>query len=172
MFLYSATPTSKPDFSLKDNNKVLLQGLIIDVIDEHTSGTLQADERHDDVNVALQAGMFTWHQEAAKIFESLEHGGCKRQPDDTAFWRTLCADISHPNNRAPPSYGDEYHQLLNYQNLFKQCSYDAFIENVMAYTRNQETLISDFMDSFLIAAHERKFCSTKQKRLGLVPRMT
>lgn len=74
--LYSATSSSKPRFSLQEGDRVLLQGLTIDVIDQCTSGTLQADERHDNVDMALGAGMFTWHCEAAQIFESLEDDAC------------------------------------------------------------------------------------------------
>ena len=65
--------------SLEEGNRVLLQGSIIDVIDQCTSDALQADERHDNVDMALGAGMFAWHQEAAQIFESLQDGGCVQQ---------------------------------------------------------------------------------------------
>ena len=51
-------------------------------------------------------------------------GACNRQPDDAAFWKTLSADASPLGGRAPPSFGDEYHKVLEYLNLLNDCKYD------------------------------------------------
>ena len=150
---------------------MLLQGLIIDVIDQCTNGTLQADERYDNVDLALGAGMFAWHQEAAQIFESTEHGACSRQPDDTALWKTLFADVSPLGGRAPLSFGDEYHKVLEYLNLLNDCDYDLPKVATMPYAKELEIFSNEsvFVDAWFRAAFQRLFCSTKQGRIGLAP---
>lgn len=150
---------------------MLLQGLIIDVIDQCTNGTLQADERYDNVDLALGAGMFAWHQEAAQIFESTEHGACSRQPDDTALWKTLSADVSPLGGRAPPSFDDEYYKVLEYLNLLNDCDYDLSKVATMPYAKELEIFSNEsiFVDAWFRAAFQRLFCSTKQGRIGLAP---
>ena len=150
---------------------MLLQGLIIDIIDQHTRGALQADEKHDNVDMALGAGMFAWHHEAVQIFNSLEYGACIGQPDDTPFWKTLSADTSPLGGRAPPSFGDEYHKVLEYLNLLNDCHYDSPNAATMPCANELATFSNEsvFVYAWFQAASQRVFCSTKQGRIGLVP---
>ena len=150
---------------------MLLQGLIIDVVDQSTSGALQADERHHNVDMALGAGIFAWHQEAARIFESLEYKVGSRQRDDTAFWKTLSADTSPLGGRAPPLFGDEDRKVLEYLNLIADCDYDLSKVATMPFAKELEILANEsvFVDALFMAAHHRKFCATEQGRIGLVP---
>ena len=150
----------------------MLRGLIVDAIDQSTSGPLQADVKHDNVDMALGAGMFTWHQEAARIAESLNCSARSRHPDHTAFWKTLSADAAPLGDPAPPSFGDEFPKVLEYLNLLNQCDYDPIKVSTVPDAKELETFSNDsvFVDAWLRAAFQEKFCSTKQGRIGLVPR--
>lgn len=152
----------------------MLHGLIIDAIDQCTSDPLQASVKFDNVDMALAAGMFTWHQEAAQIVERLEYVTRSRQVDGSAFWKTLSADMTPEGGPAPPSFGDEYHKVLEYLRLLDSCDYDLLKVSSMPDAKELEAFSNDsvFVDAWFRAAFQRKFCSTKQERIGLVPRGT
>lgn len=83
----------------------------------------------------------------------------------------MSSDASPLGDRAPPSFADEYHRFLDYLNLIKHCDFDPLKVETILYAKDLEALVNEsaFVDALFIAAHERKFCSTKHKRIGLVP---
>lgn len=150
----------------------MLHGLVVDAIDQCTSDPLQANVRYDNVDMALAAGMFTWHQEAARIAEPLEYTTRSRQLDGSAFWKTLSADMIPVGDPAPPSFGDEHLQVLEYLRLLDSCDYDLLKVSTMPHAKELEAFSNDsvFVDAWFRAAFQRNFCSTKQRRIGLAPR--
>lgn len=153
---------------------MLLHGLIVDAIDQCTSDPLQANARFDNVDMALAAGMFTWHQEAAHIAKRLEYVTRSRLLDDTAFWKTLSADMTPMGGPAPPSFGDEHLKVLEYLKLLNSCDYDLLKVSTIPHAKELEAFSNDsvFVDAWFRAAFQRNFCSTKQGRIGLLPRGT
>ena len=152
----------------------MLHGLIVDAIDQCSSDPLQADVRFDNVDMALAAGMFTWHQEAAQVAEHLEFVTRSRQLDGSAFWKSLSADTTPVGGPAPPSFGDEHLKVIEYLELLDSCDYDLLKVSTMPHAKELEAFSNDsvFVDAWFRAAFQKKFCSTKQGRLGLAPRAT
>ena len=89
---HSATATSQPSLGLQQGFKVVLQGLVIEVVDQCTSRSLQADEKHHNVDMASGAGMFAWHHESMQIAQSPRRDLASGLPEDDAFWKTLIVD--------------------------------------------------------------------------------
>lgn len=101
----------------------MLRGFIIDEIAECTSHTLQANDKYDDAGMAVLAGTFAWHHEAAEIAQSLSLDSGRHQRDDTSFWSTLCADFTSRGRSAESSIGDGYRKVVEYLKLIDGCCY-------------------------------------------------
>ena len=168
---YHAAAAAKLSCSLQRGKILLLQGFIVDEIEQCTSGPLQADEKYDNVDMALGAGMFAWHHEAAQIAETLRSNKPKTQADDSAFWKTLAADSTPLGDPAPSSFGGEHSKVLQYLELINHCHYDVAKVATMSRAQELETFSNEsvFVDVWFRAAYQRRFCSTTGGRMGLVP---
>ena len=122
---HSATAISQPSLGLQQDLKVVLQGLVIDVVDQCTSRPLQADEKHHNVDMASGAGMFACHHEAMQIAQSPRHDLASGLPEDDAFWTTLVVDRNPLDGPAPQSFNDEYPKVLHYLQLLEHQDYNA-----------------------------------------------
>lgn len=149
----------------------MLKGLIVDEVDQCTSRPLSANEKYDNVDMALGAGMFAWHNEAIHIAESSSSGRGGRQLEYASIWRTLAADVTSLGGAAPASFGEEYHKVCEYLDLIDNCDYNAMEVATMPKAKDLEASMNDslFVDAWFQAAFQRHFCSTKKKRMGLVP---
>ena len=88
---HSATAKSQPSMGLQQDSEIVLQGLVVDVVDQCTSRPIQADE-------------VQW----------LRHDPASGVPEDDAFWRTLATDRSCLGVPALQSLKDEYPKVLDY----------------------------------------------------------
>ena len=148
-----------------------LQSLVVDCIDQCSSRPLTVDEKFDNVDMAVGAGKFAWHDEAKQIAGSLKLAYGSRDSVDTAFRWTLVANMRHLESPAPTAFDEEYLKVCEYLELLDRCNYDVQKAATMPNAKELETFNNDssFLDAWLLAAFQRRFCSTKAGRMGLAP---
>ena len=149
----------------------MLHGLIVDEVHQCTSRPLHVEESYNNVDMAVGAGMFAWHQEVVYIARLSSSDVESRQPEDTSIWRTLAADVTPLGAAAPAYFGEEYQEVREYLDLLHECEYDAMRVATMPKAKDLETSTNNslFVDAWVQAAMSRHFCSTKEGRIGLVP---
>lgn len=156
---------------LPSSTSFTLEAMVVDYIEKCTSRPLQVDEKYDNVDMAVGAGMFAWNAEAKQIARSLNLVEGSRQSDETSFRRTLAADMTHSSSPAPALFAEEYHKVCEYLKLLDDCNHDALKVATIPNAKELETFSNDssFLDAWFLAAFQRRFCSTKGGRMGLVP---
>lgn len=168
---HSATATSQPSLGIQQDFRVVLQGLVIDVVDQCTTRPLQANGKHHNVDMASGAGMFAWHHEVMHIAQSPRYDLVSELSEDDAFWITLVVDRNPLGGSAPQSFNDEYPQVLDYLQLLEHQDYNAMKVTTNPIAKQLETFSNDSVsvDTWMQATFQRYFFSTQRGPMRLIP---